>query len=168
MNRTMVDTIGQNSADIPVGAQIQMVGWYPDGFFAWKPGQIDRFRGRIPTVAIATVSEDWEQCSVVDCELGALTPAQSRQFIVSRQAFRPGTGTAYVNASRLASLLKACRGLAFDLWLASWLGRPPAQTEIDRVKSNLPAGVRLVAWQYEDLGSTDQSLVIADDWHPAP
>jgi hypothetical protein len=166
MNRTMIDTIGQNSADIPVDGT-QMVGWYPDGHFAWTAAQIDRFRGRIPTVAIATVSEDWRNCSVVDCELGALTPAESREFIVNRQHFRSGTATAYANLATLPALLKACRGVAFDLWLASWLSRPPTLREIVAMEARLPSGVRLVAWQYENAGQVDESLVIDDHWHAA-
>lgn len=161
--RTMYDAIGQSSSQIPSDAET--VGWYPDGHFSWTPGEIGRFLGRIPTVAIATVSEDYERCSVADRETGALTPAQCRKFIVDRNGFRPGTATTYCDVANLTSTLKAGSGLTWWLWIAWWLGRPPTQEEIDGMRHRLPAGVTLAAWQYDNAGGYDLSLVVDDEWH---
>lgn len=161
--RTMYDAIGQSSDSIPTDADT--VGWYPDGHFAWTRGEIGRFLGRVPTVAIATVSEDWQRCSVADRETGALTPAQCRKFIVDRNGYRPGTASIYCDVANLSSTLRACSGLTWSLWIAWWLGRLPTPEEVDDMRLRLPASVTLVAWQYDNAGSHDLSLVIDDGWH---
>ncbi len=33
------------------------------------------------------------------------------------------------------------------------------------MRHRLPAGVTLVAWQYDNAGAYDLSLIIDDDWH---
>lgn len=162
ITRTMFDTIGQRASMVPEDAEA--VGWYPDGEFRWSAAEIDRFRGRIPTVAIATVSLDYRRCSVVDRELGALTAEQSRQFVNLRNGFRPGSATVYVDEANLSGVLRACAGQSYWLWLAWWLGRPPNEADLETVRRRLPAGVQLAAWQY-DAGITDASAIIEGSWH---
>lgn len=160
--RTMLDTIGQNAHLVPEDAET--VGWYPDGEFAWTPAEINRFRRRIPTVAIATVSEDYVRCSVFDRELGALTAAQCRRAVVLRNGFRPGTATIYSDFANLGGVLRGCQGLTYHLWIAWWLGQPPTDAQIQSIERQLPHGVDLVAWQYE-AGIFDSSAIIDEAWH---
>ena len=161
----MYDAIGQNAAAVPSDADL--VAGYDQGGFAWTTADWDRFP-KAAHVRIATLTIDWRGASVIDSEVGALSPAQCRKFIIERDEFRPGTATVYRDRSGLPQLLKACAGLSYDLWLAWWIGHAPSPEEIASVEAVLPAGVQLVAWQHTNMGAYDVSAVLDDDWHPEP
>jgi hypothetical protein len=163
--RTMYDAIGQNADVLPDTAD--MVAGYVQGQFAWTSGDWARFP-KAAHVRVATLSEDWPAASVVDSEVGALTPAQCRGFVTGRDEFRPHTATVYRDWAGLPQLLRACAGLTYDLWLAWWIGHAPNGDDIARVRSVLPDTVSLVAWQYANLGLYDVSAVLDPDWHPEP
>jgi hypothetical protein len=161
----MYDAIGQNAAAIPPDADL--VAGYAQGGFAWDQADWARFP-HAAHVRIATLTIDYRNTSVVDSEMGALSPAQCRKFITDRDAFRPHTATVYRDWAGLPQLLRACAGLSYDLWLAWWIQHPPTPDEIAKVRAVLPAGVELVAWQWANRGAFDVSSVLDDDWHPAP
>lgn len=165
MIRIMYDAIGQNSAHIPADADI--VAGYSEGDFAWTPEDWARYP-KAAHARIATLSDDYQHASVVDSELHALPPAACRTFVIERNKFRPGTATVYRDWAGLPQLLRACAGLSYDLWLAWWIGGVPHSTDLARVRSVLPAGVNLVAWQWANRGTYDVSAVFDDDWHPEP
>lgn len=163
MTRTMYDAIGQNAAAVPADAE--MVAGYAQGGYAWTAADWGRFP-RAAHVRIATLTIDWRDASVIDSEVGALSPSQCRKFITDRNTFRPATATVYRDWAGLPQLLRACAGLPYHLWLAWWIGRPPGPDDIARVRAVLPAGVELAAWQWANRGAFDVSEVLDDDWHP--
>jgi hypothetical protein len=165
----MYDAIGANVSAIPLDAQ--MVAGYPQPHqlpgIQWTAEDWELFP-KAAQVRIANVSDDWEHCSVVDVELNALSPAEARQFITARNSFRPGTATVYVDRAGLPQLLRACAPLAYNLWLAWWLNRPPGPQDLAIVRELLPPQVELVAWQWRNAGAYDINDVLDEEWHPQP
>jgi hypothetical protein len=163
--RIMYDSIYPQ--DIPRTAQL--VAGYVDGEYAWTADDWALFPDAAH-VRISLTGYDYPQASVLDVELLAATPAAARQFVVDRDGFRPGSATVYVQFSSLQQVVRACRGLPWNLWLAYWTAdcSPPSDAQIAQVTAMLPSSVRLVAWQYRSTSQWDESLVLDPDWHPAP
>src|ERR1700689_208561 len=116
--RVMYDSADPSA--IPDNAPM-VAGYVPPSRYAWSPGDFARFPDR-PHVHISVAGQepDAALASVVDVETGAFVPAQARAFIREREQFRPGSATVYVNRSMLSSVLTACEGLAYSVWLAWW------------------------------------------------
>jgi hypothetical protein len=166
--RTMYDALGENAHAIPADAQL--VAGYPvalDPGVAWTQADFDRFP-KAAHVRVAEVSNDYTQCSVVDREMNALSPAQAARFVKDRNAYRHDTATVYVDLSNLQQQIRAAAGLTYDLWLAWYIFHPPTAADIARVRATLPETVSLVAWQHTPMGLYDVSAVLDDDWHPEP
>lgn len=163
--RTMYDAIRQNVPAIPADADL--VAGYVDGLYAWTPADYARFP-HAAHVRICVTTADPSAASVCDRETNALSPAQAREFTIERNNYRPGTATVYVDWANLPQQLRVSAGLSWDLWLAWYIGHQPSPDDVARVESVLPAGVRLVAWQYRNAGPYDISAVLDDDWHREP
>jgi hypothetical protein len=165
MTRTLYDALGQHATSIPRGAQ--MVAGYADGDFKWSAADYAMFpRAARLAITVAAQVPDSHDASVIDVETGAFTPHDARGFVVARTAYRPaGLAAVYCNLSTLPAVRKACRGLAYGIWLAHYTDRPPAAPE--------PAwGPDVVAVQWRNGDTTgveyDQSVVFDADWHPQP
>src|ERR1700685_4848787 len=97
--RTMYDALGENARAIPADAQL--VAAYPVALLpgiAWTQADFDRFPDAAH-VRVAEISNDYTQCSVVDREMNALSPAQAATFVRDRYAYRHDTATVYVDWS---------------------------------------------------------------------
>lgn len=166
-DRTMYDSA--NPAGIPADAQM-VAGYVPPSRYAaaWDgPQGFARFpKAQHVRITVAGTEPDARAASVVDVERGAFVPAQARNFIRERNAFRPGTATVYVQESSLTTLTIACKGLHYWVWVAWWIQVPPSPEQIAAVEALLPPGVRLAAWQYLSTEAYDVSLVVSADWHP--
>lgn len=159
--RTMYDALDPRG----IPATAEMVAGYPDD--GWTPEDFAAFP-KAAHVRIANMYPDWKFCSVADIETGALTVGSARQFVVQRNAFRHGTATIYCDLSNLPYVQKACRGLSYNLWLASWTWQVPTAEVLASYESKLIPGVTLVAVQYASYPAYDPSLVIDPDWHKQP
>jgi len=166
--RVMYDSA--NPSAIPNGA-LMVAGYvYPSRYAAaWLgPEGFARFPDR-PHVHITVAGREpnAELASVVDVESGAFTPRQARAFIRERGFFRPGSATVYVDESNLASVLRACSGLDYWIWLAWWLGAEPSLAAVQSIQDELAPykTVRLAAWQHSTTPGYDISSVIDPRWH---
>lgn len=148
-----------------IPATAEMVAGYPDD--GWTPEDFAAFP-KAAHVRIANMFVDWKLCSVADIESGALTIPDARQFVIQRSAFRPGTQTIYSDLSNLPYVMKACRGLHYNLWLAHWTWQVPDDEVLAGYRAQLIPGVTLVAVQYASYPAYDVSLVIDPGWHRQP
>jgi hypothetical protein len=168
VNRTMYDS--SNPLAIPAGAGM-VAGYVPPSRYAWTTADWQRFaipESQKVRITVAGAEPDARAASVIDIETGAFSPAQVRNYVRERNAFRPGTATAYVNRSNVQAVVSAAAGLRLWIWLANPIGTVPTPEQVATFEGYLPEGMRLAAWQYAWLEDYDVSLVIADDWHRAP
>lgn len=136
----MYDSV--NPSLIPPDAPI--VAGYVDGLFgpggtppeAWTPAAWSRFSGsKVRITVFGSLDAD-----VADVETGDLTPAGAAAWLqAGPRTVRP---TIYCNRATLPAVQQACRGLTYDLWLATLDG-------------TVPPGYAAV--QYADTGAYDLS-----------
>lgn len=164
MTRTMYDGIASDAPRIPTGARL--VAGYVDGLYAWSPLDWALFPGAIK-VRIACFSTT-NAGTVLDCEPGNCTPAESVDWVLMRRAagvdptvycnlLDPNVGLPAVRAAFKA------RGVAEPHY---WVAHYPADGSVPPI----PDGA--IGIQYTDTGSYDLSIV-ADYWpgidpKPAP
>lgn len=167
-DRTMYDSASPVAIpdDIVRGC---LVAGYPD--FGWSPDDFERYKAAGATVLRITQHDppDWQNCSVIDWEPGAVFDAVSlRDFAVRRNAYRPDSATVYCDVANLAAAGRALTGLSYSVWAADWPNHPTAK-EIGQIKAQLRPRARLVAIQYRNLPlkDYDESVVYDDSWHAA-
>jgi hypothetical protein len=163
---------GYDSADpaaIPLDVvRGAVVMGYPD--FGWPPAAFARYRAAGATTVRITQHDppDWQNCSVIDFETGAVFDGPSlRRFVVDRnEHFSDNEATVYSDLSNLTAVRQACAGLSYCVWVARWATYPTAD-EVAYLKRQLGPGARLVAIQYQNLPALDYdlSVVLDPSWH---
>lgn len=147
---------GITPAGLPANAAA--VAGYVNGFYAWPTAAWARFP-RSAKVRIDVLGTAPTLASVVDRERFDAGPAEAAAFIAARNAFRPGTATAYCSRANLPELLAATGDERFWLWLAEWSGRETAPLALA-----LPTRVTLAACQYAHFSPYDVSAVYSSAW----
>lgn len=114
----MYDSV--NAAAIPADAE--MVAGYVDGAYRWSDADWARFPNATK-VRIATQpgTDDGDGC---DVERGDLVPAQSRAYVLRRQAAGILQPFVYCGLATVGQVQAACAGLLYWLWIADWTGQP--------------------------------------------
>jgi hypothetical protein len=154
----MYDSV--TASDIPTN--VSMVAGYISGRYKWKQGDWDRFptTGRVQIATTANI----DQGDVLDVERGDATPDQAPGWIVARRAAGLWRPSIYCPASSVHAVQSACATLGdvWDLWVAHYTGRVPANSEFDAY------GANCVAIQYADPvtsgGHYDLSAVRDHGW----
>jgi hypothetical protein len=153
--RTMYDGIDSDAEVIPTNAQL--VAGYVDGGYVWTAADWARFPHSVHV--LIAVSSSTNAGSVLDCEKGDATPAESVTWVVARR--RAGADpTVYCDTSTwpaVRAAFAAAKEAEPHYWVASYDGN-----------TAIPAGA--MAHQYESTARWDLSSV-ADYWpgvDPAP
>jgi hypothetical protein len=135
---------------IPQNAQVVLP--YADGPYAWA-GQREKMFPRAK-YALITVLGNAAIASIADVEPGRLSPKEARAFILARRD-AGHRATIYSNRRGLPLIQEACKGLDYDVWLATLDGTQP--TSID-------GGGTLVAVQYKSEMDYLISVIWDDSW----
>jgi hypothetical protein len=146
--RTMYDST--TAADIPADAEV--VAGYVDGKYAWSPADWARFPNAVKvriTVFGGTLDAD-----VLDVEPGDATAQEAADWVRQKNA-RGERPTIYCGGYNRAAVDAACRGLAYDIWLADPNGI--AHLAADTVATQY-------AWRGANNEHYDMSLCA--DWWP--
>jgi hypothetical protein len=110
---TMYDAV--TPGNIPTSAQV--VAGYIDGAYAWKSEDWARFPDA--EKVLITVNGDLRG-NVADVENGDMTPASALRWIQAKQGKGIGGCTIYCSRDNLSSVLSACHGHAYYIWVADW------------------------------------------------
>jgi hypothetical protein len=163
---------GYDSADpsaIPLDVvRGAVVMGYPD--FGWPPAAFARYRAAGATTVRITQHDppDWQNCSVIDFETGAVFDGPSlRRFVVDRnEHFSANLATVYSDVANLPAVRRALAGLDYCVWVAAWPAYPTL-AEVASLKAQLGPGARLCAIQYRNLPALDYdlSVVLDPSWH---
>jgi hypothetical protein len=152
---TMYD--GITPAGLPASAEA-VAGYVNGAESQWQPSAWARFPGAAK-IRIDVTGSAPTLASVIDRERYDAGEAEAAAFIAARNAFRPGTATAYCSRANLPGLLAATGEQPFWLWLAEWSGSPRAPLAL-----GLPARVTLCAAQYRHTDPWDVSAVYSAVW----
>lgn len=132
--------------------------------YAWTDAEIAMFtHADVARITVHGAHPDWRNASIIDVEgvrsdpaHFSFTPAQARQFVIDRNAFRPGTATVYCNLDKLPHVMDELQGLHWWLFLAHPGTRP----------EEVPPYANIVAKQYVDDVNYDKSVIYDASWHP--
>lgn len=138
---------------------------YHNGRFAWSPAQFARFeKAGIRTARIDVIGTDYEECGIVDCERGDVSPATAAKWAKVRHALGH-RAVIYCNRSTLEEVHKACRarGLEFPRDYTIWLATLDGTRRVGDMNG-------VVAIQHDTIrtshGEYDESEVFDPTWHP--
>lgn len=141
----MVDAV--NFGNIPNGAFRYAAG-YLNGRFATPESQLDRFDGIIRIGVLGGDPTQARFARVLDVETHDATPSDCPAFIMERQRAGHNDATIYCNRDTFPSVIKACAGLKFRIWLAT----------LDGTRINEFMGHPLWAVQYETVSHDGNQL----------
>lgn len=168
--RLMLDSVNPMAimARLEAGERPDLVAGYPD--FGWTEADFAAVTARGIEVVRITQHDppDWQRCSVLDDELGAISdPASIQNYVATRNDFRPDTATVYKSESGIAQLARLLRGQEWWAWVAWWRS-PVTLAEVAFLRGLLPPGAQLAAIQdlNDPAEDVDRTIVVDPRWHP--
>jgi hypothetical protein len=138
-----------------IPADAQVIFPYADGDFKWSQHEIDAFPHA--KRRFITVLGDPDHADIIDVERFDATPSMCPSFIHARKNLYNSVATIYCNRDTLPRIQEYCRGLTYNVWLA---------TLDDSIPTVIHGGGHLVAVQFRNdpVHDYDETLVLDVTW----